>query len=424
MITKFNLKLNVVYIIFFSSVLFWGAVFGQEKKNIDDFSKDFTKALNSKFSEQDLNKMFREYDRLLTPHSDVTQLMERLEGNEVSVFPLYNFKNENLYRNNINNLINSFNPNHRILAYLVIASSDDISKENILLDKIKIEKRKGNLIWAGMALLYLHCDRTTPIFDFLVKNENFGDAHMLSLFIKLNKDSLLHTAYSRIQSTNVKAKVLAAQLLSVTTLNVKTEEVLKQAVKDWDIQIKGYAIYSIEKLQIGNLLDLFKPLLDNSNIRAIALKALANSPTESDQQYLHGLVSDHDTISNDLLNCFYQSNYVNNVKFWLQLVSTKPVHYNYSFFVFEQPLIVSDEVLPQLQTALQTIKRPEMLGEMVRALDGRNDDKSVGIMIMLLKHSNSTVRYWTAKTLKDCSSPKTKEPEIVALINKGLTDGN
>ena len=93
------------------------------------------------------------------------------------------------------------------------------------------------------------------------------------------------------------------------------------------------------------------------------------------------------------------------------------------FSVFEQPLIQSDNILPELQTALQNIKGPEILGELVRALRGRSDDKSVDIMIQFLSNESSTVRYWTAKTLEDNVSPKAKTPQIKELINKGLKDG-
>ena len=229
----------------FSLIIFTTkSAFGQNK--MEAFKVDFSKALNKNFSEKQLNIMFREYSELLTPHSDATRLYEALQGHEVSVFPLYNFKNEKLYSDNIIKLLNSKNPNQRILAYLCIASSDDTSKEDILLERIKIEKSKGTLIWAGMALLYLKCNHTTELFDFLVKNEDFGDAHMLPMYVQLDKDSLQQTAYNRIDNNDVKSKILAAQILSVTPLNSKTEALLKLAVVSWDMNIKGYAIYSVK----------------------------------------------------------------------------------------------------------------------------------------------------------------------------------
>ncbi len=398
--------------------------FGQ---SIEDFKKDFEKALDKKFSEKELNTMFRTHSTFLTPHSDVTQLTANIKGQRIGLYPLGEFKSERLYTDNIEKLINSPNSNQRILAYLVIAGSGDTSFENTLLRKIREEKDKGCLVWAGMALLYLNTNHTTPLFDFLVENETFGDAHMLPLFIKLNKDSLQQTAYSRINSDKPMAKILAAQILSSTQLNNKTEELLKKAVKEWDINIKGYAIYSVAELQIGNLLETFRPLLDSPQTRSIALEALANSPTEVDRNYLIELVNKSDTVPEELLDCFFKSKNIDNLKYWARLLSTKPTPAKYVFFVFDQPLIRSDDILPELQTALQKIKNVEILQELVRGLEGRTDDKSTNILLALLIHENSTVRYWTAKTLKGNHSPKlvTKIPGLLSTFSTrdvSLTD--
>ncbi len=411
--------------LYFAFILFLTiSAYGQEDKLYEKFKTDFTKALDKNFSEEDLNRMFREYPELLTPHSDVTQFSQKLQGNTISIYPLSDFKNQKLYIDNINNLLYSTNTYQKILSYLVIASSGDTSKENILLSRINSEKEKGQVLWAGMALLYFNCDRTTPLFDFLVNNENFSDAHMLPMYINLNKDSLQQTAYSRINSDNIKARILAAQILSVTPINSKTEALLMQAVKNWDISLKGYAIYSVRELQIGNLLETFKPLLDSPQTRSIALGALANSPTEADRKYLFELIQKQDTISDELLNSLYQSKNVNNVKYWLKFLYTKPISKNYVFFVFKQPLIRSDDILPELQAALQNIKNPDILGELVRALEDRTDDVSIELMIGFLKNPNSTVRYWTAKTLENNTSINLKKQDVKDLISNGLKDGN
>lgn len=378
--------------------------FGQ---SIEDFKKDFEKALKKKFSEKELNNMFRTHSTFLTPHSDVTQLSANIKGQRIDHYPLADFKSERLYTDNIETLINSKNSNQRILGYLVIASSGDTSFENTLLKKIKEEKDKGCLVWSGMALLYVNTSHTTPLFDFLVENETFGDAHMLPLFIKLNADSLQQTAYLRINSDKPMAKILAAQILSNTPLNAKTEELLKKAVKEWDINIKGYAIYSVAQLQIGNLLETFMPLLDSSQTRRISLEALANSPTEKDRQYLYGLVNKQDTVSEELLDCFYHSKNIENLKYWLKLLYTKPVPEKYYFSVTDKnSLIRKDTALKNVQVALEKINNAEILGELIRALEGRTDDISTAILLKLLTHENSTVRYWTAHSLEGNHSPK------------------
>jgi hypothetical protein len=44
-------------------------------------------------------------------------------------------------------------------------------------------------------------------------------------------------------------------------------------------------------------------------------------------------------------------------------------------------------------------------------------------MIGLLDHPNSTVRYWTAETLKNNTSPKIKVKEVQKLVEKALKEG-
>jgi len=384
-------------------------------QTITDFKIDFEKSLDKGFSEKELNQMFRTYSNLLTPHSDITQLTAGIKGESIQQYPLNSFKSEKIYKKNINKLFDSENSYQRILAYIVIAGSGDKSYEKRLLKKIDIETNKGNLIWAGMALLYLNSEHTTPLFDFLVENETFGDAHMLPLYFKLNPDSLQSTAYQRIHSENVTAKILAAQVLSATEKNEKTEKLLLEAVKNWDYNIKGYAIYSVKVLEIGNLLESFKPLLDSTQTRSIAIEALANSPTKEDVDYLKSLIAEQDTVSEDLLDGFYKSTNPENVKFWLEVLRTKPTPKDYYFNSNRQLLLYSDEILPDLQLTLMECKNPDIIQKLVKGLSGRTDQKSTSILLELLSHNNSSVRYWTASALKKTDSPLVIN-EIIRLI--------
>ena len=203
--------LSMMLITFFSFSLF-----GQ---SIEDFEKDFINATKTEFSETDLNNMYQKYSILLEPYYDMMELMANNE--QIVEYPLSKFKETDSYKNNINILFNSKNDNQRLLSYLVIAGSGDKNFEKKLLERFKTEKSEGNVIWAGMTLMLLKSKQTTALFDFLVEYEDFGDAHMLPLFIQLDKESLQKTAYDRINSKNVKAKILAAQILSITGNNKK-----------------------------------------------------------------------------------------------------------------------------------------------------------------------------------------------------------
>ncbi|MFH6996120.1 HEAT repeat domain-containing protein [Flavobacterium sp. FlaQc-48] len=415
---KTKLIITIILLTFFIKV---------QCQDITNFKIDFKLSLDKTFNEKKLNDLFSKYPHLLTPQSDITQLASNLKGQTLTNFPLSDFKNDNLYIDNIDKLLNSDNSFQRLFSYLIIGASNDLTKEEQLLKKLKTEKEKGNLVWCGMALLNLKTKHTTELFDFLVENENFGDAHMLPLFFKLGKNSLQETAYKRYNSENVKAKILAIQILSQTGKNAETEKIVLEAVKNWDMNIKGYAIYTVKELQMGDLLETFKPLLDNDKIRKIALQALANSPTNSDNEYLRSLTTQKDSISDDLLDCFFESKKVENVKFWLELLKTKKVSDDYYFSVSKNKLIYSDELLSYVQNTLKECKNEKVIGELVRALQGRKDTESINILIAFLKHENSSVRYWSAVALQGSKNQKVidllpdlindQEYRTVALVN-------
>jgi HEAT repeat protein len=384
---------------------------------IEKFKKDFEKGIEKDFSEEALNAMFKTYSSLLAPHDGMTKLMANLKGQYISEFPLNTFKTEKIYKDNIQNLLNSTNKNQRILAYLVIAGSGDTTHEDELLLKIKEETDKGCLVWSGMALLHLKTKHTSELFDFLVENEEFGDPHMIPLYLKLNFDSIQQTAYNKIDNDNPKAKILAVQSLAFTGLNPKTENLVRKCVKDWDINLKGYAIFSVRELKMGNLLEIFKPLLDSNQTKKIALQALANSPTKSDQDYLIDLINKQDTVSEDLLDCLLHSKNIENVRYWLQLLYTKTIPEKYYFAVYKQPLIFKNEIQNELYLALEKIQNPLIVSQLLRALANRKDDKSTKILIDFLSHKNEQLRSDAASNLKGNNSDKLKKQISVLIKN-------
>ncbi|WP_167597972.1 HEAT repeat domain-containing protein [Leeuwenhoekiella sp. ZYFB001] len=402
------------HIIILLTFLISFASFGQ---NIDEFKKDFIKATESEFSESELNEMFRTYSNLLTPHSDITQLTASFKNERIVQYPLSEFKETDDYKNNIQTILNSENPNQRLLSYLVIAGAGDKNYEKTLLEKLKTEETKGNLIWCGMALMYLQSSHTTPLFDFLIENENFGDSHMIPMYFQLNKDSLQNTAYNRINSTNLKAKVLSAQLLSKTGKNEKTVKLLLDAVKNWDYNIKGYAIYSVKELEIGNLKETFIPLLDSTKTRPIAIEALANSPTKEDVDYLKQLASSQETVDKDVLNGFLESKNPESVKYWLELVSNREIPEKYYFNTLRKPLLFSDELLNDVQTTLKTTKHLTIQKELIRVLENREDSVSEEIFLNYMDNEDSSVRYWTVDALKNTKS-KTVIAKLIELLKK------
>lgn len=403
------------------SILLLGAsAFAQQHTLVESFPKAFEQVIKADFSDEECESFFSKYSDVLDADDGVIKPLLSSERPNKSLYPLYDFKSSKLYQDNIDNLLVSTNPSQRLLAVKLIGASGDISREGALLTKLATEDKSGIVVWAGMSLMELKTNHTDELFDFLVKYEDFGDAHMIPFYFGLNRDRLRQTAYQKFDSKNDKAKILAAQSLSVTEPNAKTEQLLKQAVDNWDMKIKGYAIDSIKELRIGNLLRTLQPLVNIPETRSISLAALANSPTEADRKYVVSIAEKENSISLELLSALYYSKNIENLRYWLRSLYNKKIPDDYSIYINEQPLVESDELLPDLHNALQRVTDPKILAQLVEALRGRTDDESISIIVSLLTHSDQSVRYFAASVTRDNPSQKLKDPDIRKLIENNL----
>lgn len=416
-------------------------VSGRESKNplsqtYQGFVEEFKKAPTSQFAEQDLNRVLRDYSGLVMTGLDTTQLENEIEGRKTSYFALAKIQKEPFYQQTIAALIQSKNPCHRILAYITLASAGDSSQNAALLKATNNESSKDEKRWSGLALLYLRDSHTAALFDFLIANEDFEDAHMMPFYMALDKAALRQTAYEKITSKNPRAKILAVQSLSVTDLTPETERVVKEAVKTWDPKIRGYAIYTLKKLSVGNLKSILVPLLKDNEIRDISLAALANSPTLTDQQYLSSLIPAKGKIPKDVLNAYLNSTSSDSVRKWLTLVRDHQTESDYNFFVSDQPLLTSDPMLKLVKDTISKTHNSNIREELVRAMEGRQDADSINLQIQLLTDPDSSVRYWAASSLEGNTSaqlqkqlpllirnPKARTVALTNLIIQNKIDG-
>lgn len=381
----------------------------------DGYVQEIKRPASQDFSAKDLEHIFETYRPMIMPDNDVSRLMNSLDGNTVQRFPLEKLKQEEFYHKQMEAFLDSKNRFLRIFACMTIASANDTSFNDTLRKLMKDDSDKGITMEAGIALLYLGDNHTSELFDFLVANEDFDDAHMLPLYMKLDKHALEQTAYEKITSNNSKARILAVEILSETGLNPKTEEVVKAAVKSWDMSIKGYAIYTMSALRMGHLKALLAPLLKEKSIRDISLQALANSPTPEDQDCVKSLVPHSGPVPEEALNALYASQNEAMVRDWLVIVRDKAIPEDYVFFVFQQPLLAADAQLDLLRETIRKTKNQKIRNELPRALKGRTDEESVGLLIDLLSDPDETTRYWAASTLSGVSSKKLAD-KIPALI--------
>ncbi|MBS2034623.1 HEAT repeat domain-containing protein [bacterium] len=361
-------------------------------------------AANSRLSEKQLDQFFARYGELLTPQMDTTRLMSALQERPAgSRFPLQPLQNQPFYQAMMQQLLHSKNANQRILGYAILGAAGD-SRYNVQLLKVaRQDRHRGALIWAGMALLFLHDRHTDQLFDFVVANENWQDPHLMGLYLQQDPASLLRVAKQKMRSQDGRARMLAVQSFLRDQLDSESQALLRQAVQSWEPQVRGYAIYVLAKNRLPQLKALLTPSLAVKSLRAVSLMALASSPTPEDQEFLTAM-----PVDSDVLDAYLEAETVPAARKWLALMQQK-VPEGYTFFVQSHGLLKSDELLAELQRTLREAKDPKVIEELVRALDGRKDEASLDLRLGLLSHPDSSVRYWAADSLEGVVSPRLAE---------------
>ncbi len=256
---------------------------------LGNYEKDFVAAANSDLQEIELNDFFKKYDNLIFPQQGVTQLMNNLKGINTDYSPLIPFKDRNAYKDNIEKLLNSKNPMHRILAYITIGSSADASYDKILLDRLKTETTEGCLTWSAMCLFYNHNKSTDQLLDFLVKHENFGDAHFIKLYLQLDTTNLKTTSWKNVYSSNKNAQIISIQTLASVDKSAKTDSLIIQSIKTWDKDLKGYAIAALFQRDNLEKFEILKSYLDDEITRDISIQVLEKSKFQSDKDKIENL---------------------------------------------------------------------------------------------------------------------------------------
>ena len=178
---------------------------------------------------------------------------------------------------------------HRILGYITIGSAGDTAYDKILLERLNSETNKGCLTWAAMCLFYNHNKSTDQLLDFLVKHEDFGDAHFIKLYLQLDTTSLKITSWKNVYSDDKKTQIISLQTLGSIDKSSKVDSLIIDCIKSWDKAYKGYAIASL--LQRDNLekFDILKPCLDDETTRNISIQVLEKSKFPSDQDKIRKL---------------------------------------------------------------------------------------------------------------------------------------
>ena len=403
-------------------------------RSYEDFAVEFENACSKDLSEEDTNKIFQDFPHLTMPGAILASLESGPPNKRLANFPLKRLKSNKTYQKTIKSFLESENPNKRLFGYVSITSAGDDSFNRLMHQRLKTEKAEQLKLWAALALLFLQDNHTSDLFDFLIEvgGEN---SHLAALYLRLDKRAIRQTAYQKIRSENPRVKILALQSLSCTGLNRKTEQIVKEAVRSWDPSIKRHVIEALIDLRIPRVKELLLPVLEDKILSQFALEALARSPSPHDRKHFLSLVAGVSDISATMLDACLQSDEIPALKEWFKLVRG-PIPDDYHFFAFQHPLLSSDELLEDVRDTIRNTANINILQQLPRALEGRNDPESVAVLIELLSHKDDTVRYWAARILDGNTSaklvamlpsllrnPKTRTSALTDLVIQNGIDG-
>lgn len=334
----------------------------------------------------------RDYYKLIAPRNDPSEMMIKATGIRPPYFTLEKLRTEPFYRQTISSLIRSTNPQHRMLAYMTVASAGDGSFNDIIWKSISSETDPDAKFWQGTALLYLKDRHTSDLFDFLVANENFGDAHMLPLYMKLDKEALRQTAYEKIDSINVKAQVLAVQSLAVTVPNPKTERVVKECVAKMQGPAKGYGIYTMKAHKMGNLKEALAPLLTDKAVSGIAFAALLSSPTLEDRKFAESLALGTGEVPSYILSGYLSADDPEMTRKFLILIRDRPIPANYRFHGVMNSTLRAESLYSQLKDTIRKTKNRHVVPELILSMKRYNDPDATAMFTQLAADPDPEIR--------------------------------
>ncbi|MCB0696891.1 MAG: hypothetical protein KDC07_05980 [Chitinophagaceae bacterium] len=202
---------------------------------------------------------------------------------------LPDFKDNALYMNNIRKLLLADNIYQRAIGYKLVGVLKDTSFSDFISKSLTNEKGDYAGFWNAYAVAITAPRATTVLFDFIVKYEDYGDAHMMPMYMQMDTTNIIRTAYERIDDTSMRAKILALQSMALLDTSNKSLTYIVDALSKWDDSIKGYAVVALGMREKKDLLQYLKPLADNTELKDVIIQVLNESESKEDIEFAETL---------------------------------------------------------------------------------------------------------------------------------------
>ncbi|HLO71083.1 MAG TPA: hypothetical protein VK167_09460 [Flavipsychrobacter sp.] len=200
-------------------------------------------------------------------------------------------KDDSLYKSTIVSLLQSHNQYKRVVGIRLITLIEDRNFNQLLISSLSSYSNEYD-IWAFIGLCKLSPTSTDIAIEWLIKHEDFGDAHAVPFYLQMDTISLLNTSYKYLNNKDNKAKVISLQTIATFDNSLKTDSLCRAAIVNWDLEIKGYAIHALGQCNQGKYKNLLAPYINKLNLNYTIKYVLEGSPTSEDVKFAKTIKTD------------------------------------------------------------------------------------------------------------------------------------
>lgn len=413
------MKLTATKILFLA-FLFMG--FLSKAQTTKDFEHDFQQLVLTNYPPSEVDTLFKKYNHILFFFNSNSRAAAAITGKEISAYPLASFKSNDLYQKNIDSLLQDTAFNKNSLGYFMAAAAND---------RLKISQITSILVkngykdfWAANVLMVLKTKDLSPIVKTIV-NYQGKDAvtYLIEPFMHLDNDVIEPFALDSIKSKNLFVQYLAIRAMAKGTFSREKESLLRNVAANGADGLKGWAISALSSFAAPDMLDLVQPYLDNKDLNAVALKAIASSASIKDEAYLDDLLK-RDSVNTDLLRALVESKREQTVRKWFKVLRDQKVPKDYYAFIDRTSIVNNEIYFDEVCETIRKTKNQMQVYPLYDYFSGRKDKKSVQFLIECLSKPDQDrmVKYAIVKNLQGKKSDLVKQALPTIMKDADISD--
>ena len=193
----------------------------------------------------------------------------------------------NEYKQNINTFFESTDIEKRLTAYRLIGVAQDSTFNDILIERIKSDESSLLKTWSSMALMMNKSHKASDDLFKLFSSypKDLPVDILINVYIRYDTIAVKNTCWKYINSTERSEQIMSIQCLANLGKDKELQKRLLHFLNSWEEDDKGWVISSMAIQRMGNLKPLLEKYTKIDKFKWVTIKALENSPTQTDKEF-------------------------------------------------------------------------------------------------------------------------------------------